>query len=157
MAALSRALVALLTLSACHQPKPVDRSKAPPELVLAAASEPSLASTVARELARANAEHVQLLVYVGASWCEPCRYFHEALTAGQLANELPGVRFLELDYDAHHDALKGAGYLSRMIPLFALPNPDGTASERQIEGSIKGPHAVTQNLVPRLHTLLNKP
>ena len=52
------------------------------------------------------------------------------------------------------DALQRAGYISTLIPLFAFPNPDGTASERRIEGSIKGPDAVAQNLLPRLKALL---
>jgi hypothetical protein len=97
----------------------------------------------------------RVLVYVGASWCEPCRYFHEALTAGRLDDVLGGMRVIEYDLDRHKQALVDAGYQSRLIPLFALPNPDGTASNRTFSGSIKGPDSVDQNIAPRLRTLLS--
>jgi hypothetical protein len=93
-------------------------------------------------------------VYVGATWCEPCRRFHDALRAGELDGQLSGVRFLEYDSDVDRAALSGAGYVSKLIPLFNVPKPDGTASERRIEGSIKGPTAVRDNLLPRLKALL---
>lgn len=73
--------------------------------------------------------------------------------AGQLDAELGGLRLLELDHDRHLDALHRAGYRSELIPLFAVPNSDGTASGRKIEGSIKGDGAVA-NITPRLRGLL---
>jgi thiol-disulfide isomerase/thioredoxin len=127
-----------------------------PQLLRAPAEPQAVAPLIAAELAKARAEHATLLVYVGATWCEPCRRFHDALTAGELDTALPDLRFLEFDYDKSHDALARAGYVSQLIPLFAIPNDDGTASERRIEGSIKGPAAVAQNLVPRLLALLQK-
>lgn len=96
----------------------------------------------------------KVLVYVGATWCEPCRYFHQALEAGQLNALLGGMQVVEYDLDQHKSELLAAGYSARMIPLFALPKPDGTASPHLLSGSIKGPGAVTENLVPRLRELL---
>lgn len=96
----------------------------------------------------------QVLVYVGASWCEPCRYFHQALVDGKLDELLKGKHVVEYDLDQSKTELTSAGYSARMIPLFALPNPDGTASPRMISGSIKGAAAVSDNLVPRLRALL---
>jgi thiol-disulfide isomerase/thioredoxin len=93
------------------------------------------------------------LVYVGASWCEPCQRFHRALEAGELDTTLPGLQFIEFDYDTAKAELDADGYSSKLIPLFALPNPDGRASSHSIEGSIKGPAAV-DNIVPRLQQLL---
>ena len=48
---------------------------------------------------------------------------------------------------------RAAGYAARLIPLLALPLPDGRASGKQIEGSIKGEGAVMQ-MRPRLAALL---
>jgi thiol-disulfide isomerase/thioredoxin len=109
---------------------------------------------ITRVLAEANADRAPLLVYVGASWCEPCRHFHDALARGELDRALPGVRFVAFDLDASKPALLRAGYISQLIPLFTFPNPDGSASDRHIEGSIKGPSSVGQNLLPRLRELL---
>lgn len=113
-----------------------------------------VAPFIAAELARGHATRQGVLVYVGATWCEPCQQFHHAVQAGELDEMLDGVRLIEFDLDADRDPLQNAGYASRLIPLFALPNGDGTASDHRIEGSIKGPAAVEQNLMPRLRAFL---
>jgi hypothetical protein len=104
--------------------------------------------------AEARAPGELLVVYVGASWCEPCVAFHDAVTAGELDGALPGVRFLEFDLDRDKARLDADGYTSRFVPLFALPGPDGRASGRQIQGGVKGPGAAA-NLVQRLQPLLD--
>jgi thiol-disulfide isomerase/thioredoxin len=103
----------------------------------------------------AEAEHVRVLVYVGASWCEPCQLFHRAVEKGELNGELNGLRFLEFDQDRDASALKAAGYVYQYIPVLALPDPDGRNHGRMISGSIKGPNAVRDNLIPRLSALLS--
>lgn len=137
-----------LGLGACGTPRPraVEQVAAPPT--------GEVAPIVARELGRASREGRQLLVYVGASWCEPCRRFHAAASAGKLDAALPGLRLLEFDLDRDGQRLQRAGYRSDYIPLFARPGPDGRASGRQIAGSIKGDGAVAQ-IVPRLRALLH--
>ncbi len=94
-------------------------------------------------------------MYVGASWCEPCQRFHEAVQRGELNGTLNGLRFLEFDQDHDASALKNAGYVYQYIPVLALPDPDGRNHGRMISGSIKGPRAVKENLVPRLQALLS--
>ncbi|PRP98625.1 TlpA family protein disulfide reductase [Enhygromyxa salina] len=123
-----------------------------PEFALAPA-EGDVVELVNAERAQAHAEDRQLLVYVGASWCEPCRYFHDAVEDGSLDQALPGLRLLEFDLDRDRDRLAAAGYSSRMIPLFVAPAPDGRAGPRRTEGGIKGPGAV-EHLRPRLEALL---
>jgi len=110
---------------------------------------------LAEQVSSAGAAGERVLVYVGATWCEPCERFHEAVEAGELDGMLAGTRFVEFDADRHTEALGGAGYVFRMIPVIALPKPDGGASGRQLTGSIKGPDAVRANLVPRLQALLD--
>ena len=110
---------------------------------------------ITEELTKAIAAHESLLVYVGATWCEPCRAFHDAAAAGTLDERLGGVRLLVFDADRDTDALEGAGYRSNLIPLFAVPRIDGRASGKQIEGAIKDRDAVTQ-LVPRIQELLGR-
>jgi hypothetical protein len=104
-------------------------------------------------LVRAAAEKRTLVVYVGATWCEPCRYFHEAAARGDLDAELPAVTLLDFDLDRDRERLAMAGYVSKYIPLFALPRADGQASGKQIEGGIKGDGAVGY-IVPRLVAML---
>jgi hypothetical protein len=144
---MNRAL-AIALLAAC--------SRAPSgrlELVEAPAVE-DIAPLVAQQLAGADHDGKRLLVYIGASWCEPCNHFHDAAAAGQLDDRFGQLRLLVFDDDRDSAALLRAGYSDRLIPLFAIPRADGTASDRHIEGSIKGDSAVAQ-IVPRLQALLD--
>ena len=155
----ARAWVALL-LAACQEqsgPGPGSAStttKPGVEIVAAPVTDATtdVASIVAAEVARTRHAGRQLLVYVGATWCEPCQAFHQAAASGALDSVFPTLRLLEFDLDRDADALQRAGYGSRMIPLFAEAHDDGTRG-RHVEGSIKGPGAVA-DLTPRLVTLL---
>jgi thiol-disulfide isomerase/thioredoxin len=151
-----------LALSACSKPEQAavkpEPSAAKPAVVpveLVKTTGDDVAETVRREVVRAKADKRDLLVYVGATWCEPCQYFHKAAAAGELDTTFPGLRLVEFDLDRDRDSLIRAGYISKMIPQFAVPRDDGSSSGEQIEGSIKGPRAVEQ-ITPRLKALLSK-
>jgi hypothetical protein len=110
-------------------------------------------SAVKDAYAKEHAEGRTLLVYVGATWCEPCQRFHHAVEAGDLDATFPNLSILAFDSDTDGEALGNGGYFSRLIPLLALPGPDGHASGKQIEGGIKGDGAVGY-IAPRLQALL---
>jgi len=148
----STLLLTAVTLATACAPEARPESKPRLELRAAPGGE-DVAGLVRTELGNARRAGKQLLVYVGASWCEPCQRFHDAAAAGQLDDALGQLRLLEFDHDRDLDALHRAGYKSELIPLFALPKPDGTSSGRQIEGSIKGEGAVAE-ITPRLRALL---
>ena len=132
-------------------PAPPGPTRAGKPRLVAAPAGGSVAEVVSAELAAAGGDTV--VVYVGAGWCEPCVAFHDALVAGQLDAEFPGVRFLEFDLDRDKPRLVADGYRSRYVPLFAVPGPNGRASGKQIEGGVKGPGAAA-DLVARLKPLL---
>ncbi len=119
------------------------------------ASEGEVAALVKAERASAEGANPsrRLLVYVGASWCEPCQKFHEAATRGELDAELPPMTLLEFDADKDVPRLRAAGYSSTYIPLFAVPGADGRSTGKFIEGGIKGEGAARE-LAPRLKKLL---
>ncbi len=112
-----------------------------------------VSAIVRSESALAAQDGRKLLVYVGATWCEPCQRFHKAAQQGELDAEFPNLNILEFDADEDHERASAAGYRSRLIPLFVRPGPDGRASARRFEGGIKGDGAVAQ-LAPRLKKLL---
>ena len=85
-------------------------------------------STIRTERLRAKAAGRTLVVFAGASWCEPCRAFHEALVQGKLPS-LSRITFLEFDADEDRDRLAMVGYAFREIPYFARPKEDGTPAE----------------------------
>lgn len=110
---------------------------------------------VKEELERTKGTGQKVLVYVGAPWCEPCRYFHEAAAKGELDDAFPNLRIIEFNLDEDEARLQVAGCRSRMIPLFARVTPEGKCDpERRMMGSVKGPGAVA-NITPRLRELLS--
>jgi thiol-disulfide isomerase/thioredoxin len=117
------------------------------------ASPGDVPTLVKNELASASQNGRSVVVYVGATWCEPCQRFHEAAERGELDAELPPMTFLEFDADVDTGRLRQAGYSSSYIPLFAVPGSDGRASGRAIEGGIKGAGAARE-IAPRLKKLL---
>lgn len=146
------AVVVLAALLACDSPKPEPQTK---HVEIVKAGGGDVAPMVAREEAKAESEGRTLLVYVGATWCEPCQRFHQAASEGKLDQEFGKLRLLEFDLDADRERLAAAGYTSRLIPLLAVPRADGTASDLRMEGSIKGEGAVDE-MTPRLEALLQR-
>ncbi len=121
-----------------------------------APAEGEVEAAVLDAAAHAGAENRRLVVYVGAKWCEPCQRFHHAAERGELDATFPDVDFLTFDLDRDNERLASAGYVSKLIPLFALPGPDGRASGKQVEGGVKGEGAVA-SISPRLKGLLGRP
>jgi thiol-disulfide isomerase/thioredoxin len=111
---------------------------------------------IAEQKNLALAQGKQVLVYVGAPWCEPCEIFHKAASDGALNASFPNLRLLQFDSDRDSIALAAAGYGSEMIPLFAEIAVDGNASGRKIAGSVKGQAAIAE-ITPRLTSLLAPP
>jgi thiol-disulfide isomerase/thioredoxin len=98
---------------------------------------------VRSEYERARESGRQLVVYLGAKWCEPCVRFHRAVETGELDGKFPSLTLLEFDADEDSERLRIAGYSARYIPMLALPKPDGSASGKQVEGGVKGDGAVS--------------
>jgi thiol-disulfide isomerase/thioredoxin len=140
--------------SADEDPAPqVARATPTPHLRFVPAGEGDVVPLVRAFVTEARAEGRLPLVYVGASWCEPCRYFHAAAERGELDAVLPPLALLELDRDRDGARLDAAGYASRMIPLFVVPDADGRPTDRRIEGSIHGADSPSE-ITPRLRAIL---
>lgn len=112
------------------------------------------AARVVREAReREAADGRDLVVYVGATWCEPCQRFHKAAAAGALDADFPRLTVLEFDLDEDRDRLASAAYSSQYIPLFVMPGADGRGTNKRFEGAVKGERAVA-NIAPRLRAIL---
>ncbi len=122
--------------------------------LLTAPAGDDVAEIIKAERARQAALGRSLLVYAGAKWCEPCQHFHKAAAAGKLDQAFPKLTIVEFDVDADGDRLRRAGYRSQFIPLFVVPDENGRATDRRVEGSVKGDGAVDE-IVPRLKRILS--
>lgn len=152
-----RSLFVLFVLLAACRRSDVKPEPPPKQHVEIAVAAPfvDVAQQVRDARAEARKRGRSLVVYIGATWCEPCQRFHKALESGQLDEDLAGTKFIEFDSDRDAAELRAAGYASKYIPLFSVPDQSGHASGRAIEGSVKGDGAVRENLVPRLLALLD--
>ncbi len=149
------ALVLALVFTACaKQSAPESRAGTPSQASLPPTLR-ALANTdeIVPACEQAKVATRACVVYVGASWCEPCLTFHKALAAGELDTQLRGIDFLEFDWDQSQRQLDEWGYAGNLIPRFVLPQPDGHASTNRVEGGIKG-EGVLGYLVPRIQALV---
>ena len=109
--------------------------------------------TMSRDAKRAGR---QLIVYVGAEWCKPCKRFVNTVNAGTLDQTLRDITFVTFDYDKDHAALKEGGYLDKFVPIFVVPGPDGRASKKRFSGTVSGKKSL-DTIVTRLRGLLQRP
>jgi hypothetical protein len=147
-------LAAVLLLASCQRPsrRPVVRRPAGPEL-LEAGKGPADA-VVRTALAEAGRDGRRLLVYVSATWCEPCERFQKAVRAGELNATFPALTLLKFDQDRDLDRLQAAGYAGNLIPRFVIPGTDGRGTDQRVEGGTKAEDTVSTSIGPRLQRLL---
>lgn len=93
--------------------------------VVAASEDTDAPSLIRTARLQAKAEGRLLVVYAGASWCEPCRRFKQEVHAGRLDARLGKITLLAFDADRDAERLASAGYRFQYIPFVALPGPDG--------------------------------
>ncbi|AKV01237.1 hypothetical protein AKJ09_07900 [Labilithrix luteola] len=118
----------------------VDGGHPEPIRVLVASEDTDLLSLIRTERLRARGEGRTLVVYAGASWCDPCRRFKEEVHSGRLDASLSRITLLVFDADRDTDRLASAGYGFRFIPFVALPGVDGHPLETE-EARGKGSEA----------------
>ena len=174
MRALLLLLVLISVLSACRTSEGIESDPSPKKNTVAASATPTMgigakargieliaappgdvAEIVKSARATARAHGRALMVYIGATWCEPCQRFHHAAEEGKLDDQFPTLSLLVFDLDADGNRLKRAQYAPGYIPYFGVPGDDGHATRDSTEGSIKGEGAV-ENITPRLTELVAK-
>ncbi len=118
--------------------------------VVVASQDTDALSLVRTERLKAKAEGRVLIVYVGATWCEPCKRFKEEVHTGRLDEKLPKLTLLAFDADRDTDRLAAAGYRFQFIPFVALAGADGHPTDTQ-EARGKGSNA-WRELIAKLET-----
>jgi thiol-disulfide isomerase/thioredoxin len=145
-------VLALAAGPGCQRPTRIARRPGP-ELVDAGGG--AVDELVRRAQHDAVRDGRQLVVYVSATWCQPCERFQKALRAGELNPYFPSLRLLKFDQDQDVGRLRVAGYDGQYIPRFVVPGPDGRGTARRIEGGTKAEDTVATSIGPRLQQLLN--
>ena len=97
--------------------------------VVQAAQDSDALSLIRTKRLEAKAEGRVLVVYVGATWCDPCKKMKAEMEAGRLDARLGKTTFLAFDADKDQDRLASVGYTFKFIPYVALPGADGRPTE----------------------------
>src|SRR4051812_33707292 len=100
-------LAAALLLVACQRSQPPLPRIGPEFLAAGAGPVDQVVRTALTDAVRTGR---RLLVYVSATWCEPCQRFHKAVRAGELDASFPQLSLLEFDQDRDQVRLEQAGY-----------------------------------------------
>jgi thiol-disulfide isomerase/thioredoxin len=108
--------------------------------LMSASQDTDALTAIRTERLKAKADGRVLVVYVSATWCEPCKRFKEELSSGRLDERLSKVTLLAFDADKDLDRLGAAGYTFKFVPFVALPGADGRPSDSQ-EATGKGSSA----------------
>jgi len=98
--------------------------------VVEADAEEGAASLIRTKRLEAKAEGRTLVVFVSATWCEPCKRFKAEIASGRLDARLGKTTLLAFDADRDGDRLGAAGYTFRFVPFVALPAANGSPAER---------------------------
>lgn len=145
-------LLAATLVFACQRAHP-----RPPGPELVPGGPGAVDEVVRGALADADRDGRRLLVYVSATWCEPCERFQKAVRAGELDALFPRLRLLKFDHDRDLPRLELAGYAGNLIPRFIVPGADGRGTDRRMEGGTKAEDTVSTSIGPRLRRLLDGP
>ena len=144
--------LALLAVAGCQVPHGAAAVLRRPELV--AAGPGPVDAVVRAALAQSQRQGRRLVVYVSATWCQPCERFQASLRAGQLDGYFPDLRFFKFDQDQDAARLEVAGYGGQYIPRFVVPGADGRGTAQRMEGGTKADDTVFTSIGPRLQAML---
>lgn len=119
------------TVAAATSALPVPPKSGGKIQVVPAAQDSDALSAIRTERLKAKADGRVLVVYVSATWCEPCKKLKEEIEAGRLDNRYGKTTLLAFDADKDVDRLGAAGYTFKFVPYVALPGADGRPAESQ--------------------------
>jgi thiol-disulfide isomerase/thioredoxin len=89
------------------------------------------------------------VVYVGATWCGPCKAYKASLSDPKMKQAHVPVQILELDADKHPNTLQWAGITPNGVPHWEMVDSGGKSIGKTIDGSAWEANTV-DNMAPAL-------
>ena len=110
----------------------------------------SLAASVKTEVAKAQAAGKKPVVYIGASWCPPCKAIKKYKSDPQMVTAFAGTHVIELDVDDWSAPdLDALDYKAKSVPVFIAVDKDAKAKGPTIDGGAWGDN-IPANMAPPL-------
>lgn len=89
------------------------------------------------------------VVYVGATWCGPCKVYKSTLTDPRMVAAHKGAHIIEVDLDVHPKALQSVGIQPAGVPHWEMLDSSGQRVGRTIDGGHWDDNTV-ENMAPAL-------
>lgn len=110
----------------------------------------ALESKLKAEVGKAAERRQKPVLYIGATWCEPCSALKKYKSDPRMAEAFQGTYVIELDLDDWKvDELKALGFRAGVVPVFHVLGADGRASGPTIDGGAWGDN-IPENMAPPL-------
>lgn len=110
----------------------------------------ALQSRLKAEVGKAAERRQKPILYIGATWCEPCAALKKYKSDPRMAEAFEGTYVIELDLDDWKlDELKALGLRAGVVPVFHALGADGRASGKTIDGGAWGDN-IPENMAPPL-------
>jgi thiol:disulfide interchange protein len=104
-----------------------------------AASNTALDALLAEHAQRAAEQGLKPALYIGASWCQPCKILKEHRDDPRVASALRGTYTIEIDLDDWTVAeLSASGYEVQAVPVFFAIGAGGKAAGPRLDGGAWG-------------------
>ena len=152
-------LVPLLILVACDDGKASTESpdgdtkaeaKPAAEAWSKVAAGASLAGKIKARVADAEKAKLKPVVYVGATWCEPCLAIKKHRDDPRMKEAFTGVAIIEVDMDQwKSEQFAELNMKPSAIPVFYAVGSDGKATGKEIDGGAWGDN-IPENMAPPL-------
>lgn len=125
------------------QPKPARSGTSTKTPVKSSPDAPSIAwtmiSTKTDDAAAVREAVVQAtgvpVVYIGATWCGPCKQYKAALSDPRMIEAHTGAHIIELDADKHTKTLTELGIRPAGVPHWEMVDKTANPTGRTIDGS----------------------
>lgn len=99
----------------------------------------ALDALLAGHARRAAGQGLRPVLYVGASWCQPCKLLAQHRDDPRVASALRGTYMVEIDFDDWTVAeLGAAGYGVQAVPVFFAIGGAGEAAGPRLDGGAWG-------------------
>ena len=87
---------------------------------------------------QAKKQDRRVVIFVSGDKAPTSRKFRDAAATGDLDGSLGRLAFLEFDFEQDTQRLATAGYLSKVVPSFVVPEANGRPSRFSFEGTGAG-------------------
>lgn len=119
-------------------------------------SDTALGALLADHARRAAGQGLRPVLYVGATWCQPCKLLLEHRDDPRVAHALRGTYTVEIDFDDWTVAeMSAAGYGVQAVPMFFAIGADGKAAGPRLDGAAWGSDA--EHMAAAFETFFQQP